>query len=116
MNNCRYLQENCVEVRIEYSQWFDTTFYTSVFKLPPGGGPSLQVVYGLIGTKGLCIGFIRTVRTLVWQPVDLFVASATHKFAPNLLELLQVGLISNKRTVLGSKDCGIVTSCFSGGG
>ena len=39
------------------SHWFDSALYTSVFKFPPGGGPSLYVVYGSIGTKGLYIVF-----------------------------------------------------------
>ena len=54
--------------------------YTSVFKLPPGGGPSLHVVYGLIGTKGLCIEFIGNgSHSGVAIGGSILVATATHK-------------------------------------
>ena len=60
---------------------------------------------GLIGNTGLCINFIDS-GALFWVvSVDLFVVSATHKFAPILLEFLWVGLSSNRRTVLGIIDC-----------
>ena len=53
---------------------------------------------GLIGDTGLCIDFIDSGSLSGVVSVDLFVASATHKFAPSLLELLRVGLSSNRRT------------------
>ena len=60
---------------------------------------------GWIGNTGLCIDFIGNGSLSRVVPVDLFVASATHKFAPSLLELLRVGLSCNKRTVLGIIEC-----------
>ena len=55
--------------------------------------------------KGLCIDFIDSSSLIVVVSVDLFVVSATHKFAPSLLEFLRVGLSSNRKTVLGIIDC-----------
>ena len=56
---------------------------------------------GLIDDTGLCIDFIDSGLLSGIVSVNLFVALATHKFPPGLLELLWIGLSSNKRTVLG---------------
>ena len=62
------------------SQWFDSALYTSVFKFPPGGDPSLHVVYGLIGKKGICIDFSDIVETCGAVTVNLFVVLTTLEF------------------------------------
>ena len=71
-----------------------------VFRLSEVRSPS-----GLIGNTGICINFIDSGLLSGVVSVDLFVVSATHKFAPILLELLRVGLSFNRRTVLGIIDC-----------
>ena len=54
-----------------------------MFNFPPGGGPSLHVDYGLIGTKGLYLGFCDIVALMGQYKVNLFVVLTTLEFAPD---------------------------------
>ena len=65
------------------SQWFNSALYTSLFKFQPGGGPSLHVVYGLIGTKGICIDFSDIFAIVGQYTLNLFVVLTTLEFSLN---------------------------------
>ena len=82
-------------------QWFDSTFYTPVFKFLPSGGPSLHL--GSYAQRGFISVSLAVVR--------LWVSTSKIIYCLNVLDLLvtilselRVGLSSYRRPVLGSID------------